>query len=124
MLSANASPFPFGVPERQSHVLAGLDALARAIPQALILEGGTADERAAMAMWLAARLNCRDAQPPCGVCPVCIQLRDRVYLDLQYFDGGAETIKVADMREVRALVGEPPRGDGWQIGRASCRERV
>ncbi|MYL84556.1 DNA polymerase III subunit delta' [Desulfovibrio aerotolerans] len=115
MRSVNESPFPFGVPERQSHVLAGLDALARAIPQALILEGGTADERAAMAMWLAARLNCRDASPPCGLCPVCIQLRDKVFLDLQYFDGGAETIKVADMREVRALVGEPPRGSGWRV---------
>ena len=115
MRSVNESPFAFGVPERQSHVLAGLDALARAIPQALILEGGTADERAAMAMWLAARLNCRDATPPCGRCPVCIQLRDKVFLDLQYFDGGAETIKVADMREVRALVGEPPRGSGWRV---------
>lgn len=115
MRSANETPFPFGVPARQSHVLAGLDALARAIPQALILEGGTADERAAMAMWLAARLNCRDAHTPCGACPVCVQIRDKVFLDLQYFDGGVETIKVADMREVRALVGEPPRGSGWRV---------
>jgi DNA polymerase-3 subunit delta' len=108
-------PIPFGVSQRQSQVLAGLDALARAMPQALILEGGTAEERAAMAMWLAARLNCGAARPPCGVCPICVQLRDRVFLDLQYFDGGVETIKVADMREVRALVGEPPRGSGWRV---------
>jgi DNA polymerase-3 subunit delta' len=115
MMPAANAPFPFGVPARQSHVLAGLDALARAIPQALILEGGTANERAAMAMWLAARLNCPEAAPPCGQCPVCVQVRDRVFRDLQYFDGGVETIKVADMREVRALVGEPPRGAGWRV---------
>ena len=105
---------PFGVPPRQSQALASLDALARAMPQALILEGGTAGERSAAAMWLAARLNCAANRPPCGVCPVCIQIRDFVFKDLLYFDGGLETIKVADMREVRALVGEPPRGAGWR----------
>ena len=114
MLAATDS-LPFGVAPRQAQVLAGLDSLARAMPQALILEGGTADERAAMAMWLAARLNCGAHRPPCGVCPVCIQIRDFVFKDLLYFDGGLETIKVADMREVRALVGEPPRGAGWRV---------
>jgi len=112
---AATDSLPYGVAPRQAQVLAGLDSLARAMPQALILEGGTADERAAMAMWLAARLNCGAHRPPCGVCPVCIQIRDFVFKDLLYFDGGLETIKVADMREVRALVGEPPRGAGWRV---------
>ena len=94
MLADNA-PVPFGVAPRQSQVLAGLDSLARAMPQALILEGGTADERAAMAMWLAARLNCGAGRPPCGACPVCIQIRDFVFKDLLYFDGGLETIAVS-----------------------------
>ena len=105
----------FGVPERQSHVLSGLDALARAMPQALILEGGSAGERAAVAMWLAARLNCPADAAPCGVCPTCRQILDKVFLDLQYFDGAAETIKVEAMREVRRLVGEPPRGQGRRV---------
>lgn len=38
-----------------------LEALADAPPQVIMLEGGTADERFAMAMWWAARLNCEHA---------------------------------------------------------------
>ncbi len=105
----------FGIPERHGHVLSGLDGLARAMPQAVILEGGQAAERAAVAMWLAARLNCGEATAPCGTCPTCRQVLDKVFLDLQYFDGGAETIKVDAMREVRRLVGEPPRGPGRRV---------
>ncbi len=105
----------FGVAARQAHVLAGLDALARAVPQAVILEGGSAGERAAMALWLAARLNCPEGAPPCGACPACRQILGKVFLDLQYFDGTAETIKVDPMREVRRLVGEPPRGPGHRV---------
>jgi DNA polymerase-3 subunit delta' len=105
----------FGVSARQAHVLAGLDALARAMPQAVILEGGSTDERAAAGMYLAARLNCRAHTPPCGMCAVCRQILEKVFLDLQYFDGGPETIKVDAMREVRRLVGEPPRGPGKRV---------
>jgi len=105
----------FGVSTRQAHVLTGLDALARAVPQAVILEGGSAGERAAVAVWFAARLNCQEPASPCGTCPTCHQIRDNVFLDLQYFDGGADTIKVDAMREVRRLVGEPPRGSGKRV---------
>ncbi|EHJ48238.1 putative DNA polymerase III delta' subunit [Solidesulfovibrio carbinoliphilus subsp. oakridgensis] len=105
----------FAIPERQTHVLAGLHGLTRAMPQALILEGGQASERAAVAVWLAARLNCREDGSPCGRCPTCRQVLDKVFLDLQYFDGGVETIKVDTMREVRRLVGEPPRGPGRRV---------
>lgn len=110
-----ASAAAFGVAERQQPVLAGLDALARAMPQALILEGGTAGDRAAVALWLVARLNCQAATPPCGMCPTCRQIMEDVFLDMQYFDGGAESIKVDAMREVRRLVGEPPRGQGKRV---------
>ncbi|MEA4855915.1 MAG: DNA polymerase III subunit delta' [Solidesulfovibrio sp.] len=105
----------FGVSARQAHVLAGIDALARAVPQAVILEGGTADERAALGLFLAARLNCRAGTPPCGLCAICRQILEKVFLDFQYFDGGSETIKVDAMREVRRLVGEPPRGPGKRV---------
>lgn len=105
----------FSVPERQTRVLAGLEALATAPPQALILEGGNAGERAAVAMWLAARLNCREPGTPCGLCATCRQILEKVFLDLQYFDGGLESLKVDTMREVRRLVGEPPRGSGTRV---------
>jgi DNA polymerase-3 subunit delta' len=81
----------------------------------LILEGGTAGERAAVALWLAARLNCRETGSPCGVCPTCRQIVDKVFLDMQYFDGAVESLKVDAMREVRKLVGEPPRGEGTRV---------
>lgn len=112
---SHPSPHPFNVTARQAHVVAALEALAPAPPQALILEGGTADERAAVALWLVARLNCREPGSPCGLCPTCRQVADKVFLDLQYFDGGAESLKVDAMREVRKLVGEPPRGEGTRV---------
>ena len=105
----------FGVSPRQTHVLAGLDALARAVPQAVILEGGSAEERAAVGLYFTARLNCKSAMPPCGTCAVCLQILENVFLDFQYFDGGSESIKVDAMREMRALVGEPPRGSGKRV---------
>lgn len=113
--STNSTTSPFPVTDRQAHVLAALEALAPAPPQALILEGGTAGERAGVAMWLVARLNCREAGSPCGACPTCRQVADKVFLDMQYFDGGTESLKVDAMREVRKLVGEPPRGEGTRV---------
>lgn len=105
----------FAISDRQAHVLSALEALAAAPPQALILEGGTAGERAAVAMWLAARLNCRQPAAPCGVCPTCHQVLELVFQDVLFFDGAAESIKVDAMREVRQLVGEPPRGSGMRV---------
>ena len=110
-----ASAAVFGISQRQQPLMAGLDALATAMPQALILEGGTSGDRAAMALWLVARLNCQAANAPCGLCPTCLQIMEDVFLDMQYFDGGAESIKVDAMREVRRLVGEPPRGQGSRV---------
>jgi len=106
---------PYNISDRHAHILTALEALAAAPPQALILEGGTAGDRAAMALWLTARLNCQAAKPPCGTCPVCRQVMENVFLDMQYFDGGLESIKVEAMREVRQLVGEPPRGAGTRV---------
>jgi len=105
----------FHIADRQAHVLAALEALAAAPPQALILEGGTTRERADMALWLTARLNCQAGKPPCGICPICRQIADDVFLDLHFFDGCLESIKVESMREVRQLVGEPPRGAGIRV---------
>jgi len=104
----------FGVDPRQEHARLRLDRLAASPPQALIIEGGRAEERAAMALYFAARINCKQAEPPCGVCPVCSQILDRVYLDLIWFDGLAGSIKAEDVRNLRLLAGEPPRGEGMR----------
>jgi len=107
----------FGIPARQGHVLARLCKLAEAPPQSLVIEGGSASERLGAALFFAARLNCvrPDASgAPCGLCPECVQIRERVFLDLMLLDGMAGSIKVDDVREVRQKAGEPPRGDGYR----------
>lgn len=109
------NPAAFGVGPRQARVAARLDRVAARPPQALVIEGGDAGERAAMALFYAARLNCRSGAPPCGFCPVCRQIVEDVFLDLVYHDGLLGSIQVDEMREVRRVVGEPPRGDGCRV---------
>lgn len=104
----------FGLDPRQEHARLWLDRLAASPPQALIIEGGRADERAAMALYFAARINCAEAAPPCGVCHSCSQILDKVFVDLLFFDGLAGSIKAEDVRELRLLSGEPPRGAGMR----------
>jgi len=107
----------FGIPERQGHVLARLAKLALAPPQSLVIEGGGAAERLGAALYFAARLNCRvlDASgAPCGRCPSCVQILERVFLDLMLLDGMTGSIKVADVREVRQKAGGPPPGGGFR----------
>jgi DNA polymerase-3 subunit delta' len=84
------------------------------VPQSLVIEGGRADERLAAALFFAARLHCARPDAPCGECPACVQIRERVHLDLILLDGLAGTIKVEDVREVRQKAGEPPRGEGYR----------
>ncbi len=104
----------FGISPRQTRILERFDRLATAVPQSLVIEGGRADERLAAALFFAARLNCARPDAPCGECPACLQIRERVHLDLILLDGLAGTIKVDDVREVRQKAGEPPRGEGYR----------
>ena len=80
----------------------------------LVLEGGTATDREAAALYYAAALSCAETGA-CGACDCCIQVRDKVYMDLLFLDGSEQSIKVDDIREVRSKVGEPPRGPGHRV---------
>jgi len=103
----------FGLSPRQALVRQRLGQLAHDPPQVLVIEGGSAAEREATALLYAALLNCtRDA---CGACDSCVQIRDKVHLDLIFLDGAEQSIKVEDVREVRQKVGEPPRGPGHRV---------
>ena len=105
--------------------LSGQDDLARRLrrlavspPQTLLLEGGSAKEREAAALYWAAQLNCAAPDPesgPCGNCPACRQIVDRAFSDLYYFDGLEGSIKIDDVREVRSVWGQPPNGDGHRV---------
>ena len=113
----------FGLGPRQDLARRRLDQLAQNPPQVLVLEGGTASEREAAALYYAAALNCAPAAPPeggaapgaCGSCHPCTQIMAKVFIDLLFLDGAEESIKVDDIREVRQKVGEPPRGPGWRV---------
>ncbi|MBU1003891.1 MAG: DNA polymerase III subunit delta' [Proteobacteria bacterium] len=102
-------------PDNQKRIQELMDRLAEDPPQVLLLEGGTVDEREAMALYWAARLNCKHAGSACGQCPVCIQVQDRVLTDLKILDGREAKIKIDEVRELKPLFGQPPRGDGWRV---------
>lgn len=99
---------------RQTRVRDYLDRLAVDPPQVLILEGGAADERSALAVYWALALNCPQ-KSPCLQCLACVQIIDRKHRDLFYFDGAAESIKIGEIRELRGALGEPPRGAGRRV---------
>lgn len=95
---------------RHDRVRGYLERLAGAVPQVLLLEGGTARERAALSLWWAARLNCPEESSPCLSCSVCAQFVARNNRDIFFLDGSEGSIKIDDVRGVRAVLGESPRG--------------
>jgi len=103
------------IPARQHRVKTLLNRLASEPPQVLLLEGGTAAEREALALYWACRLNCSGTATACGTCRSCIQIRDRVHADLRICDGSAAKIKIDDIRLLKPLFGQPPRGDGLRV---------
>ncbi|MDR2891519.1 MAG: DNA polymerase III subunit delta' [Deltaproteobacteria bacterium] len=46
---------------------------------------------------------------PCLDCPVCLRYVSKLHRDMFFFDGSAESIKIDEVREMRAVLGEPPR---------------
>jgi DNA polymerase III subunit delta' len=103
------------VPAHLAPLAARLGRFAASPPQALVFEGGDADDRMYMALHWAARLNCFADGPPCGKCPSCIQIAQKVHLDLFVLDGREGGLLVDPVREVRAKTLEPPRGSGTRV---------
>ena len=86
-----------------------LSTLAAQPPQLLHLEGGETAERMALALWWAALLNCeRSTDTPCLVCPSCLRIGARMHPDLFLLDGRKESIKIAEVRALRPVLGEKP----------------
>lgn len=83
-------------------------------PQSLLLEGGTADERFLAAMLWSLLLNCPEiiaakAPTPCLECPTCTRILGLMHRDFFLFDGSKASIKIDEIREMRTVLGEPPR---------------
>ncbi len=77
------------------------------------------DERAAMALYWAALLNCTvdggKGVRPCLACTACAQMIACHHRDMFFLDGREESIKIDDVRAVRGVLGEPPRGGGQRM---------
>lgn len=105
----------FGLPARQEQARQKLEQLAANPPQVLVIEGGTVSERVAAALHYAAACNCLPGAGACGACEACLQIRDKVHMDLIFLDGAEQSILVDDIRDVRFKVGQPPRGPGRRV---------
>jgi DNA polymerase-3 subunit delta' len=99
----------------QARVAGFLDRLAGDPPRSLLLEGGTAEERLALALYWAARLMCRESGAPCGECRLCRQVADDASRDLFLLNGAEGSISIDTVREIRAVLGDPPAGRGPRV---------
>lgn len=99
----------------QPRIAGFLDRLAADPPRSLLLEGGTAEDRQALARYWAARLMCREAVPPCGECRICLQVAEDASRDLFLLNGAEGVITIDTVREVRAVLGDPPAGRGPRV---------
>ncbi len=112
--------------ERHARSREHLRRLAVAPPQVLLFEGGTVEERTAFGLWWAALLNCeRRGEPghdlahggrgPCLECAACSLIANNELLDLFFFDGREASIKIDEVRGLRATLAEAPRGEGLRV---------
>lgn len=99
----------------QDRVLEYLGRLLHQPPKALLLEGGGAGERARIAQYWAAALNCHAAQKPCAACPACLRIAEGEFTDLHYLDGREGRIGIDAVRDLRPLLGQAPRDGGRRV---------
>lgn len=98
---------------RQARTVLFLERLAASPPQALMLEGGSAEERLSAAHYWSLLLNCSARNgghaPPCLDCPECVRMLTHLHRDCFFYDGLAASIKIDEVRALRSVLGEPPR---------------
>ena len=113
-LDHDVDPAP-ALTERQASTRTLLERLAVSPPQVLLLEGGNAQEREALSLYWAARLNCFQPGSPCLACPDCLRILSGAHPDFYVLDGAARSIKVDQVREIVRILGELPRGEGFRV---------
>lgn len=106
---------PLAALRGQEHAVKRVNAIAADPPQSIVIEGGDADSRVALALYWAMRLNCETGSVPCGQCASCRRIADLAFNDLLFFDGREGLIKVDSVREKRSTWGQPPHGDGYRV---------
>ena len=119
MLSLAAGLRFLAAEPRHKRPFSFLASLAASPPRVLLLEGGSATERAGFALYWGLMLNCENAAPhgaaPCLSCPVCLKFMARMHRDLFFFDGSAGSIGIDEIRAVRATLGEAARESRFRV---------
>lgn len=100
---------------RQARARGILHRLRQGPPQVMIMEGGSVDERTAMALWYAALHSCPEASAPCLNCPDCLRVGACFHADVAVLDGRAGSIGIDAVREMRGTLSEAPRGEGRRV---------
>jgi DNA polymerase-3 subunit delta' len=95
--------------QAQARVRGHMDALAAAPPQVLLLEGGTLRQRELAALYWSLACNCEAGERPCLECHACRRLLGWSHRDMVLLDGHEASIKIDEVRQVRQVLGEPPR---------------
>ncbi|SBW02658.1 putative DNA polymerase III delta' subunit [uncultured delta proteobacterium] len=107
---------------RHGRAFSFLRSLAASPPRVILLEGGSAKERADFALYWGMALNCEaplsdgeDGAEPCLACPVCLKFLARLHRDLFFLDGTAGSITIDEVRAVRATLGEAARESKYRV---------
>jgi DNA polymerase-3 subunit delta' len=107
---------------RHGRALSFLKSLALSPPRAVLLEGGTAAERADFALYWGMALNCEaplregnGGAEPCLACPLCLKFLARMHRDLFFLDGASGSITIDEVRDVRATLGEAARESAYRV---------
>ena len=102
-------------PSGQKKIINYMNILGKNPPNSLLLEGGSAEDRFAMGLYWAARLNCPEGDVPCMRCAACTQIQENVFRDLEILDGRSERILIEHVRKIRGLMGQQPHGNGTRV---------
>lgn len=100
---------------RQERARGILHRLQAEPPQVMIMEGGSMEERTAMALWYAALHSCHASTAPCLVCQDCLRVGANMHADVAVLDGRAGNIGIDAVREMRGTLSEAPRGEGRRV---------
>ena len=110
---------------RHGRAFSFLRSLVPSPPRVILLEGGTATERADTALYWGMALNCDNpgeaddsgarGVTPCLACPTCLKFLARLHRDLFFLDGAAGSITIDEVRAVRATLGEAARESRYRV---------
>jgi DNA polymerase III subunit delta' len=103
--------------------------LAAQPPQVLLFEGGTEEERMALARYWAALQHCEQpaAGEPCFHCPACVCIADGVHVDVLAYDGrisnkedeenpgAVRALSIDTMRQLKSRLRDSPHGKGKRV---------